>query len=133
MSILQKLFSTFFCTLNPSLIRAGNRGCLKILQVSSKFQSAYATLEKDWNISDDLLIKLEEFVHKNVSFVSTICEKNIWMKLDLARGRIMLLVFGKVTWKQILNFEVYQTTDGAKVQTYAGMKNPSERYRRNVN
>ena len=55
------------------------------------------------------------------------------MKLGLARGRIMLLVFGKVTWKQILNFEVYQTTDGAKTQTYTGMKKPSERYRRNVN
>ena len=36
--------------------------CFKLLQGISKFQSTFATLRNDWNISDGLLTKLEEFV-----------------------------------------------------------------------
>ena len=45
----------------------------------------------------------------------------------------MLLVSGKRAWKQILNFQVRQITDRPKMQTCAGLKNPFERYRRNLN
>ena len=39
--------------------------------------------------------------------------------------RIMLFASGKEAWKQILNFQVYQITDGSKTQTYAGLKKKS--------
>ena len=52
---------------------------------------------------------------------------------NTGRGRIMLFVSGKEAWKQILNFQVYQITDGTKTKTYAGLKNPFQRYRRNLN
>ena len=52
---------------------------------------------------------------------------------DTGRGGIMFLVSGKNARKQILNFQVYQITDGTKTQTCAGLKNPFQRYRRNPN
>ena len=45
-----------------SFYRKGNTACFKILQGSSKFQSTFAALGNDLNISDDLLTKLREFV-----------------------------------------------------------------------
>ena len=45
-----------------SFYRKAKAACFKILQGSSKFQSTFATLGNDWNKSDDLLTKLEEFV-----------------------------------------------------------------------
>ena len=52
---------------------------------------------------------------------------------NTGRGQIMLFVSGKEGWKQILNFQVYQITDGTKTQTYAGLKNSFQRYRRYLN
>ena len=52
---------------------------------------------------------------------------------DIARERIMFFASGKEAWKQILNFQVYQMTDGTKTRTYAGLKNLFRRYRRNLN
>ena len=45
-----------------SFCRKEKAACFKILQGSSKFQSTFATLGNDLNISDDLLTKLEGFV-----------------------------------------------------------------------
>ena len=52
---------------------------------------------------------------------------------DIGRRQIMLFVSAKKGWKQILNFQVYQITDGTKTQTYAVSKNPFQRYGRNLN
>ena len=40
----------------------GTAGCFKLFQRSSKSQSTFATLGNEWDISDDPLTKLEEFV-----------------------------------------------------------------------
>ena len=53
--------------------------------------------------------------------------------IHIGRGQIILFVSGKKAWKQILNFQLYQITDGMKTQTYARLKNPFQRYRRNRN
>ena len=45
-----------------SFYRKGKATCFKILQGSPKFQSTFATLGNDLNISDDLLTKLEGFI-----------------------------------------------------------------------
>ena len=37
-----------------SFYRKGKTACFKILQGSSKFQSTFATLGNDWNLSDEL-------------------------------------------------------------------------------
>ena len=41
----------------------------------------------------------------------------------IARGQLS----GKDAWKQVLNFQVKQITDGTKMQTYAGLKSPSQK------
>ena len=101
-------------------------------------------------ISDDLLTKLEEFVcyycsmrkkdmnevrfikyptkyqnaNKIIQILTIPCCRSELLNHNIGRGRIMLFVSGKNAWKQILNFQVYQVTDGTKTQTYAGLKNP---------
>ena len=112
-----------------SFYRKGKAACFKILQGSSKFQSTFATLGNDLNISDNLLTKLEEFVcHfcgmrkkdvNEVRFVKYSIIANIRMEtkllifqlfrladLYIARERILLQVSGKDAWKQVLNFQV---------------------------
>ena len=49
---------------------------------------------------------------------------------NIAKGKIRLLVSGKVDWKQILKFKEYQITGWTKTQTYAGVKKPFQRYRK---
>ena len=49
-----------------------------MLKGSSKFQSTFATLRNDWNISADLLTHLEE-----LSVTSAVCEKKVWMNCGL--------------------------------------------------
>ena len=63
--IINSLIRFHAFTLNyyiSSFYRKGKATRFKILQGSSKFQSTFATLGNDLNISDDLLTKLEEFV-----------------------------------------------------------------------
>ena len=45
-----------------SVYKKGKAAYFKTLQGSLKFQSTFATLRNDWNISDELLTKLQEFV-----------------------------------------------------------------------
>ena len=59
--------------------------------------------------------------------------RSVILYYNIAKGQIMLFVSGKEAWKQIFNFQVYQIKDGMKMRTYAGLKNPFQRYRRNLN
>ena len=45
-----------------SFFRKGKAACFKILKGNSKFQKMFAELGENWNISDDLYKKLEEYV-----------------------------------------------------------------------
>ena len=45
-----------------SFCRKGKAACFKILQGSSKFQNTFAIFGNGWNVSDELLTKLGEFV-----------------------------------------------------------------------
>ena len=45
-----------------SVYKKGKAAYFKTLQGTLKFQSTFATLRNDWNISDELLTKLQEFV-----------------------------------------------------------------------
>ena len=69
-----------------------------------------------------------------INDISTIPRcRSVLLYHNIARGRIMFFVSGKEVWKQILNFQVYQMTDGTKTRTYAGFKNLFQRCRRNLN
>ena len=132
-------FHTFAgSTYISSFYRTGKASCFKIFQASSKFQSKFATL-KITGISDDLFTKLEEFVMLLLQYVKKDMnefrfvkypskyenENNIYILTilrcrsellyhNIGGGRIMLFVSGKEAWNQILNFQVYQITDGTK-------------------
>ena len=56
------------------IYRKGKAACFKILQSSSKFQSMFAALGNDLNISDELLTKLETFVCHICSMLEVVHE-----------------------------------------------------------
>ena len=45
-----------------SFFRKGKDTCFKVLEKSSKFQRAFSRLGEDWQLSDELFSKVEEFV-----------------------------------------------------------------------